>query len=192
MSLFWDYFRNTLRFPPILRPGPLAMLAEGAALGLDAARNVILQLRDQFLPEKCEDVYLARYARSRGIVRAPLEPEGHYQARIRLAYLWWRRGGRASAMKQVLVSYFGFARVDIINLRTEDPDRWAEFRVVCELVGEQPIFTLDQVVWAINEIKPAGKKLAEVLFVASAIGDVPAWSIGLYAAGVTTVYPEPE
>lgn len=165
MALFWDYFKNTLRLPFIAKPGPLPMLADGGADSLDATHGVMLTLRDQFSPERCETAYLARYARSRGIVRAPLEPEPHWQGRVRLAYIWHLRGGRAGGMAATLCGYFGFTGVQVINLATVDPERWAEFKVICDLGGVSPWFNLDQVEWAINELKPARSKLGEIEYI---------------------------
>jgi hypothetical protein len=192
MGLFWDYFKNSLRLSFIQKAGPLSLLAEGSAETLDDARGVILQLREQFLPEKCEAELLARYARSRGIVQAPLEPEAHYWGRVRFAYLWWSRGGRAGSMAATLIEYFGFAEVAVVNLRSEDPSRWAEFKVVAEIVGTDLMFPLEQVEWGINEMKRAGSKLAAVEFVYSLLSDVPVYSFGLTSAEIITVFPEPE
>lgn len=192
MGLFWEYFRDKLRFPPIQRPGPLAALAEGGAATLDTVRGVMLKLREQFFPEKCEKELLKHYAASRGIVRAPLEPEAHWLYRVRFAYLWWSRGGRAGGMANALTNYFGFLSVTIENLRFEDPERWAEFRVIAELLGSDPSVTPEQVEWAVGEMKPARSKLAGLEFVVSALSDVPAWSFGLTSAEIITVVMEAE
>jgi hypothetical protein len=188
MGLFWAYFRDTLRLPFILKRGALALLAEGGATLLDAARGVIVSLRDQFCPERCEEAFLANFARSRGMVRAPQEPDTHWNARVRFAYHWWVRGGRSSTMAQVLVDYFGFASVEIINLRAEDSTRWAEFRIVADVVGSDLMFGDDQIQWAINEIKPARSKLAGIDYVYSVIGHVPAYSFGCISAEVIEVF----
>lgn len=190
MGLFWDYFKKQLDLPFIQSPGALAVLAEGASVPLDDARGVMLQLREQFFSEKCEAAFLANYARSRGIVRGPLEPEHYFYGRVRFAYLWWSRGGRAGGIAAALVNYFGFAKVEVINLRSEDPDRWAEFRVEAEVVGADPMFTLDQVVWGINETKQASAKLAGVDFIYSVLSDVPVYSCGVTSAERITVYME--
>lgn len=190
MGLFWAYFRDTLRLPFILVGGPLALMAEGASICLDTVRSVIISLRDQFFSDRCDDVFLANYAQSRGIVRAPQEPEEHWLYRVRFAYYWWSRGGRAAGMRASLINYFGFADVRIINLRDEDPTRWAEFRVEADIIGASPLFTQDQVEWAINEIKPARSKLAEILFVESVIGNVPSYSFGTVSAEIVEVFQE--
>jgi hypothetical protein len=162
-GVFWRYFRDTLRLPFILVGGPLAMLAEGASGLLDAARSVCLSLRDQFFVETCEDVYIAQFARSRGIVRSPLEAADGYANRVRLAYLWHKRGGRAGQIAQTLADYFGFAGIEIVNLRAEDADRWAEFRVVIHSMGTATVYDEAQTAWAINEIKPARSKLDSII-----------------------------
>lgn len=192
MSLFGNYFRDTLRFPAILNGGALAMLAEGAALLLDTVQTVILQLRDQFFPARCEETYLTNFARSRGIVRAPLEPQESYYGRIKFAYLWWKRGGRASGMRLMLIDFFAFPEVEIINLRDSDPARWAEFTVRISVIGVSLIFTEAQILWAINEIKPARSKLAAIEYIYSVEGDVPAYSFGMTSAEIITVFPESE
>jgi len=173
MGIFWDYFRKTLRLPWIQKPGPLAMLTDGGATSLDPARDDILQLRDQFSPERCEAAFLANFARSRGIVQSPMELEDHWLARIRFAYQWWARGGRAATMVEVFVQGFGFEAARVINLRTEDPLKWASFRVETENpAGESPV-VFEQVKWAINEIKPARSKLAELRYHTILPADAP-------------------
>lgn len=191
MGRFLDYFRNELRFPPILRSGALALLADGGSETLDAARDAQMQLRDQFLPARCEEAYLIHFARSRGITRHPLEPSEHWLTRVRFAYHWWSRGGRASAMAEALRSGFNFAAVMVFNHGSEgslidetsgvqlvdetsgamlnyerDPSRWAEFAVTIYLAGNEYAYTVDQVIWAINEVKPGRSKLVELFFIA--------------------------
>lgn len=190
MSLFGAYFKDTLRLPFLAKPGPLAMLSDGAAGCLDAAREVVLTLRDQFFPTLCEAELLDRFARSRGIVRAPLEPEAHWLERVRFAYHWWARGGRQSAMAEALRIGFGFGDVKVISMNQTflmydetsgaalhdettlapigegDSDRWAEFMVFAQLKGEEIRYTREQIVWAINEIKPARSRLAALILIA--------------------------
>jgi len=190
MGLFWSYFRDTLRLPYILKRGALAMLAEGGSTGLDGVRGIIVTLRDQFLAERCEEAVLANFARSRGIIRAPLEPEASWRGRVRFAYLWWQRGGRAGGMEQVLIDYFGFAAVDVANMRAEDPARWAEFTVTCSMIGEEAPFTPEQVTWLINEMKPARSKLAGLTFEATVLSDIPCWSGALWSAETIMVWPD--
>jgi len=189
VGLLWTYFRDSLRVSFLAKPGPLSMLAEGGALCLDTVRDTILQLRDQFLPARCEDVYLERFAASRGIVRAPLEPVEHWQARIRFAYHWWARGGRGSALSEALRLGFGFTSAAVIDLRPEDPLRWASFRVVIEGGAGDILLRVAQVRWAINEVKPARSKLAELKFYAPAERVERCAGIAVLGGCVTTIYP---
>ena len=160
MGVFWDYFRKTLRFPLIWKPGTLGAVAEGGADAVDQARLDIAWLRDQFIDRKCDDDHLAHFAESRGIVRAPSESEALFNQRIKDAYLWYLLGGRAAGMRQALIGYFGLSDVEVFNLRDEDPDRWAEFRLKLYGIAGDLLSRLDEVAWAANEIKPARSKLA--------------------------------
>jgi len=189
MSVFGDYFKKSLRWPLATGTGALALLVDGGASALDSAREHILWLRDQFMPELCDDEFLDTFAASRGIVRAPLETQEHFYGRVRAAYLWWARGGRASSIETALEKYFGFGRVTVESLRDEDAARWAEFRVNVEVVGTDLFVTQDQIEWAINENKPARSKLAETVFTYSCSGAVPLCSIGIQGAESVTVYP---
>jgi len=162
MSIFTDYFRETLRFRPVLAGGPLAILAYGAALLLDAVREVMLVLRDQFFAERCEINRLSKFAKARGITRHPLETTEGFQSRVRLAYLWHKRGGRPEGMSHILNDYFGFGGVVVESLRSEDPTRWAEFRVMVLSLGTAESFDEEAVRWVINEIKPARSKIGVI------------------------------
>lgn len=101
MGLFWDYFRKTLRFPLIWRPGPLAQLAKGGGEGLDQTRSDITWLRDQFTPETCDTDHMAAFARSRGLRRWPSERDDFWKRRVVLAYEFYRRGGTKPGMEQL-------------------------------------------------------------------------------------------
>ena len=173
MGLFFDYFRRTLRLPFISASGPLALLAEGGADCLDTVREIILILRDQFLPARCEDVLLVRFAAVRGIRRAAFEPEEYWLSRVRFAYAWYIRGGRASALEEALCAGFGFISAKVVNLRDEDPARWASFRIVLDGAFGDLLSRFDQLEWAINEVKPARSKLAGMTLQLTSRGDVP-------------------
>ena len=97
MGIFWDYFRKTLRFPLIWRPGPLAQLAKGGAEALDDTRGHIAWLRDQFTPETCDTTHLEHFARARGLRRWPSETDDFWKRRVVLAYEFYRRGGTKPA-----------------------------------------------------------------------------------------------
>ena len=162
MGIYWRYFRDTLRWPLLLAPGPLAALVEGAASALDAARQLILDLRDQFYPSRCEAALLPNHAESRGIVRFVAEPEEVYQARVTQAWLWWRKAGRKAALEELLRTLYGFTSVTVINLRASDPERWAEFTVQIISANPEPLDT-DNLTRLINEFKPARSKLAGII-----------------------------
>jgi hypothetical protein len=190
MGLFWDYFKNDLRWPLLFRAGPLSCLVEGASTALDASRTVISSLRDQFLPALCEDRFLVRFANSRGIVRGALETDAGWNARVKTAYLFWSRSGRESSMAEMLCKGFGFTSVSVANLAGNhaltdetggeqltdetsheileaiESDRWAEFMVTICLSSDAQEYLKEQVKWCINEVKPARSKLAGVLYIA--------------------------
>lgn len=190
MGLFWEYFKKKLRLIYLSQTGPLSLLAEGASSCLDEARANVLSLRNQFLPELCDEAFLTNFARSRGIVQAPLETKAHYQGRVRFAYLWWARGGRAGAMRLTLMEFFGFGDVTITSLRDEDPARWAEFRVEIEVLGENLEVSEAQVEWAINEAKAARSKLAEAQYIYATRGAVPRLAVSFQTTEVITIYPK--
>lgn len=160
MAVFWNYFKNTLKFALIWSPGPLTSLVRGAAGVLDDAREAELWLRDQFLPERCETANLDEFARSRGITRAAYETDVQYYERVRLAWNWFVTGGRESGVKRIVSDACGIDTVDIINLRDTDPARWAEFRVRINNIEGDMLSKLPTMTWAINEVKPARSKLA--------------------------------
>lgn len=190
MGLFWDYFKKELRLQSIAETGPIAMVTEGASVCLDVVRDIMNVLREQFLPELCEDAHLICFARSRGIVRNPLEPEAHWLMRVRFAYNWWSRGGRASTMEQALLIGFDFGAVSVVNMnkpfRLYDEgtmellddevttnnileggsEYWAEFMVIVKLKGNAISYTREQIIWAINEIKPARSRLSALVLMA--------------------------
>lgn len=189
MGLFWSYFRDTLRLPFIAMSGPLALLADGGSVCLDVAREVALFLRDQFFPSRCEDVYLARFGLCRGIVRQPLEPEEYWLGRVRFAYHWWARGGRASAMVEGLILGFGVDAAWVVNLRAEDPERWASFRVVLVGGAGDILLRLNQIKWAINEVKPARSWLAGMKFYAPTQLATRRLGIVSQTGAMTTIFP---
>jgi len=189
MSIFWKYFKDTLRFLLIWKPGPLAQMVKGGALALDQAREDELWLRDQFSPERCEDEFLEQFAKSRGITRAPQEPEDYYKNRIRLAYIWYILGGRDEGVEKAMINYFGFTRVEITNLREEDPARWAEFRVLLDGVAGDILEKLDQVEWAINEVKPARSLLAGLTLYLTFENSVARLGAAIMGGPDTTIFP---
>ena len=189
MGLFRDYFLKKLRFLLIQRPGPLAQLALGGADVLDGVRDDELWLRTQFFPLLCIDEFLARFARSRGIVRAALEPEEHYIGRIRYAYNWFIMGGKDAGMSTALINYFDLTEAVVRNLRFEDPERWAEFEVMVDGIKADLLTRLDQMEWSINEAKPARSKFAGFDLWMTFPKASDRWGTGVMAGHDVTLYP---
>lgn len=102
MSLFFDYFRKTLRFPLIWKAGPLSALVQGAALALDKAREDILASRVQAMPETCDADRLDLIGAGRGVRQWPQEPDDFYRERIRAAYEFFMLGGRRSGLEEII------------------------------------------------------------------------------------------
>ncbi len=118
---FWNYFKNTLRYPQIWKKGALAQLAKGGASALDVARDNIRWLRNQFLPEMCEDDFIARFASSRGLRHWPVETESFFKQRVIQAYLFYKQGGRPGGLRY----FFDLAGIegDIVE-PTDSYDVW--------------------------------------------------------------------
>ncbi len=165
MGVMWDYFKGLGWNLIQLRSGALTMLAEGGGAALDDARQAILWLRDQFNPETCETAYLDAHARSRGVTRAPREPDDKYKARVVKAFPWHFQGGKRLGLPEILKLYGYDATV--IPYRTIDPDRWAEFLVEVERTPDTTSEDRRLLLWAVNDQKQAAAKLAELRFVTS-------------------------
>jgi hypothetical protein len=187
MNLFWSYFRDSLRFPLIRNLGPLAMLVEGAAVTLDEVRELIIALRDQTQPLRCNDAMLLRFAASRGITRSPNEPELYWLERVRFAYDWWCKGGRSSLLSKSLVDGFNVASAKIINMRREDPTQWASFRLEIDGASGDLLTRLNQIDWAVNEVKPARSKLKHTSLFVSKSDILPFWA-GVVLFGETVTH----
>jgi len=191
MSLFWKYFREKLRWPLIWRPGVLAVLVKGGALVLDDARESILWLRNQFSPEICNGDHVANFAKSRGILRHALETDNEkFRQRVISAYAWQMFGGRAQGLPKIL-GHYGYKVNKLINLRDEDPNRWAEFRAEVQPPEgkgfEEKDFNL--VPFVINDQKPARSKLDAVIMHVDTQSRCPHVGIGMVCGETITVYP---
>ena len=73
--MFWDYFKNKLKFPLILKGGAFTVFAKALAARLNQLRSDMLWLREQFLPATCELQYLDKHGKSRGLIRNPIETD---------------------------------------------------------------------------------------------------------------------
>lgn len=157
MGLFWDYFKKTLRFPLVWKPGPLGIVAEGGAGALDQAHGDERWLRDQFLPTEAESQYLNDFAKSRGLTRFPEETDTAWYTRIKTAYVYWKSGGKVSGLTRFLES-FGFSDIVITEL---SPPEWAQFCVSVDADDGASTPGISLLVKLINEMKPARSKLKE-------------------------------
>lgn len=163
MSLFWDYFRKTLRWVPVWNPGPLSAIAKGGAFAMDQARTAVLWLRDQFVPERCDDDYLARHAACRVITRQHYrETDGQYRFRVAHAYDWHLKGGIVQGLIEIL-EHYGFEHIVILNLRQEDPLKWAEFRVYARPGFWMESEDYDLLEFICNEYKAARSRLETIV-----------------------------
>lgn len=165
-SEFWRYFRETLRWPLIHAPGPLAALVKGLAASLDETRDDILYFRRQWLPAHCEDALIPGYGTSRGLVRHPKESAGQFRARVVNAWRWHLLGGKVQGLPEIL-KFYGFDVPIIQSLRPFQPSRWAEFQLglktpVTQVEQQALLEGLDTLIWLVNEYKPARSVLARV------------------------------
>ena len=158
MSEFWKYFHDTLAWPLIHAPGPLAALARGAALALDRVRDDVVYFRRQWFPALCDPALVPDFGASRGLVRLPKAGAEQYRARVVHAYRWHLLGGKVEGLPEIL-KFYGFD-VTIENMRPFAPTRWAEFMVRLEAPPSyvdqfRQIEDLPELVWLLNEYKPA-------------------------------------
>ncbi|MBU1002801.1 MAG: phage tail protein [Proteobacteria bacterium] len=157
---FWSYFRDELRWPLIWKPGPISALVEGLARTMDDARADVLWFRNQFNPATCDDANLAEHAASRGLERHRLETDLGHRARCEKAFAWQALGGGQVGVPKIL-EHLGYPNSAIRNIREEDEERWAEFKVRTR-VPERGIESVDLelIAWAANDQKPARSILA--------------------------------
>lgn len=134
---YWPYFRDSLGYPQIQRPGPLALIAEGAADEMDRLYQAGMKVREQFLPDLAETESVGIHGQSRGVHRHHLESGEQYRTRVINAFPWHRLAGRHRGMYKIFAAY-GFPIISLVYLTG---DAWAEF----DLEVESPAGTgLDQ------------------------------------------------
>lgn len=158
-SEFWRYFRETLRWPLIHAPGPLAALVKGLAVSLDEIRDDILYFRQQWFPARCEDALVPGYGTSRGLVRHPKESAAQFRARVVNAWRWHLLGGKVEGLPEIL-RFYGFEVLAVENMRQFAPTRWAEFMVRLKTpesdIGQaEQVADIKTLIWLVNEYKPA-------------------------------------
>jgi len=188
MGAFWTYFKDVLGWNLLHHGGPLAALAQGLAESLDAARGDVFWLRDQLHPATCEDAFVAKHGKSRGLARHPLETGAQYRRRVVKAWAWQRLGSKSAGLPQVLAHY-GYPDCRVRNMRGQDQQRWAEFTVRAG-VPETGMGPQDYrlITWTANETKPARSVLAGLETETKARAAVRA-ATALAVGTVTTLYP---
>lgn len=179
----WKYFRDELRFPLIQDVGPLAQLAQGGANLLDEVRELVYWLRRQMNPETCEDAYVNNHARSRAIQRGPQESWQSYRARVTYAVAFHWLAGKHNGIPQIL-ELMGYPGAELINWRENNPEKWAE--IWCELLPDSGLENFDpsyeELVWLLNEYKPARSKLRGVGLTLSVSGSPVVMAAGCVGA----------
>lgn len=150
MSLFRDYFKNGLRWPLLAFGGALDALTSGAAGTLDTARDAVLWLREQFLPELCVENYVEAHARSRAVRKWCVLPVELREAAVR-AYLFYKMGGRRSGLENVL-QFFGIPGKVIEGDETNPPIPPYFFDI---LVETPPPWPPDEFMQIVLAFKPA-------------------------------------
>ncbi len=160
---FFEYFKDKLRYILLGKPGPLAQMGRGGGAALDQAQEDVYWLREQFLPALSGKSFLVYFAAARGIRRHRFESDVSFQARVIYAFAWQLKGGRHKGLRDILELY-GFPGATVTNMRTVDPNRWAEFMVDLDAPSSLTQENWDTVSWAIDEYKPARSKLAALRF----------------------------
>jgi hypothetical protein len=185
---YWKYFLDTVRYPQIQRPGPLALLAEAEGGELDRLYQSGLGLRDQFFPARAENESVAIHGRARGIPRHFLENDEQYRRRVIKAWAWQRLAGRHWGLYQIFAEY-GFPIISLSNLSGE---RWAEFDIEVEIPSGQG-FTdevHDLILWLVFEYKRASAMLRGLRLVKRTRGRLVI-ACGILSGEYLTLYPKP-
>jgi len=192
MSIFYNYFKNILRWPPLSSGvGAIAVIVAGIARSFDSARENILWLREQFHPATAEDEYIKAFGESRGIFQFPTEKFEPYKKRVIAAYNWQYKGGKEQGLPEIL-AYYGYRAQPPINMRTVDEKRWAEFAMSVILPPEGEGFSeadYELIPKVINDQKPARSKLSKLNMVNEVSGKIYA-SAATIIGETITVYPE--
>ncbi|MDD2966765.1 MAG: phage tail protein [Desulfovibrionaceae bacterium] len=166
MADFWSYFRDVLRLPFLAKEGALQALARGLAQHMDSTAAECVFLRDQFFPTRCEQELVAEHGQGRGILRHAKETEEQYRARVAHAYAWHLLGGKTLGLPAIL-NFYGYPIEAIESRRQYIPSRWAEFEVRLQNIANphelnNVLSALEQLIWLINEYKPARSVLARI------------------------------
>ena len=163
-STFWKYLQDTLAWPQIAEPGPIAALLHGIARYNDKVLEEILWLRRQFVPPTAEDEFIPFYGESRGVPRTRHDSGGRYRTRVERAFAWHMLAAKDLGLPKILAEY-GFEDGKIKNVRHENPDLWAHFDVT--LVKPPADFSqadIDAVFDLVNENKPGRSVIRKIQF----------------------------
>ena len=179
-SPFWKYFRDTLAFGLISRPGALAVLVHALARTLDTVRRDVLWVRAQFVPPTAEEDYIPLHGDSRGAPRTRFDTSARYRTRVERAAAWHKLGGKIVGLPQILTEY-GFSDGEIHNCREDDPDLWAHFDVnLLNPPGDFNAADVEAVFALAGQYKPGRSVIRRVQFAKQQ-------RTGLYAAAASQV-----
>lgn len=185
---YWPYFLNDLHYPQIQNPGPLSLIAEGAADELDLLYQAGLRVREQFFPALAEKEGVDIHGLARGVHRHYLENDGQYKTRVINAFPWHRLAGRHWGMYEIFRTY-GFPIISLIYLTG---DHWAEFDLEVESppgIGvDQDVFDLVQ--WLALEYKRASAMLRTMRLIKRVHGRINI-KMGLVVSERCIIYPPP-
>ena len=158
MGVLWKYFRETLRFPLIWRPGPLSVVAEGGADALDRARDGLRWLLDQYIPELCDDDFVETHAVSRAVRRWYGGSSPSLRQLAADSYMIYRLGGRPAGLERVL-GWMGIDAVIVEAHNQSPPLPPFFFDVVLE---HYPGDYLDDLMRAVMAFKPARSWISSI------------------------------
>lgn len=171
---FSDYFYILLHriFKRVPRQNSDAdKLAKALGPNYDEAMEAIFKLREQALGITAQGKALDLIGKERLLPRYGGESDEAYRLRLMNAYSIHSQAGTAAAMTGAF-ERLGFTGAEIVEMRPEDPERWAEFRVLVGL-PEAVFSELDYTSFinTIKQMKPAHTILASLDIEAPA-GDI--------------------
>ncbi len=155
---FWYLLHRVFKRAP--KNSDAEKLAKALGPNYDLAQETIFRLREQSFLATATGKALDQLGRDRGLPRYREETDEEYQLRLLAAYSIHSQIGTAAAMLDTF-QRLGFTDAEIQELRAEDPNRWAEFRVNLPL--PEASFTEAQrtnLLNTISRMKPAHTKLA--------------------------------
>lgn len=120
-SLFFNYFKDKLRFFLLWKENAWWPVIRGIAHSLDQVRDDIKWVRDQYSPATCDDEFIELFGESRGIIRFPFEEKAQFSQRVNEAYDYWKSAGITSTI-QAWINKLGIAAtiIEYKDKGTED------------------------------------------------------------------------